>query len=206
MISGAEWGAAFGAAFASVESFKNLNDGYGFGTNDGRFNKLAKDAVSFTEEGAIVNPVKAQRALDFWEKRFGGPDLTYTGRRFNETLTDANGNIGIHEKSFLSGPKALRSDIVHEYGHYYKDVNWKDGKVGESSYKEHFKPKNPDFNGDGINGYKNAIDNAGKYHINGSVLKNKVVEFYQGYAYQRIYNPDAWKRWGNMFKLIPTRF
>jgi RHS repeat-associated protein len=196
-LSGAEWGGALAAISSGVESFKNLNSGYGFGTNDGRFNQLVNESVISKTGSGLVDAVKAQKALDFWELRFGGPHLTYDPLGTSPNTTPL-GKISMVEKSFIEGPGSLRRSIAHEMGHYLFNVNW-DNKVGGSiSNPKWINLDQTQYGGDGVFGYRNAINNWGKYHIGYDAISR---------GRSAIYVTPAWKNFGvsKWFHGLPGR-
>jgi RHS repeat-associated protein len=195
---GALYGAATGAIFATVQStsqsIKNYREGYGFGTHDGVFNRMVDEAVV---DGA-VDARKAQKALDFWTDRFGGPalDLGHGGDSWTY-YNDYNNRITVHisEQRFLGGGVSVRRSIAHEHGHYVKNVVWQDGKVGGTAID--FKSgKKAAFNGHGWDGYRETVRYSGRYHIG-----KKTIEGYgQGLTdLQRAHYSHAWSQYPTQY-------
>lgn len=199
IISGAIAGGLFATAQSGYESVKNAIDGYGFGTNDGVFNSMVKDAVS----NSTVDAGKAQDALDFWQQRFGGPTLTYAGTGASPS-TSVTGQITITGPSFIAGSSTVRRSIAHETGHYINNLNWDNKEVGSTISNPKFINLDRSFyGGDGIYGYRNAIINAGKYHVSLSAISigssNGLTSPFVKPAWED-FNFTKW------FDLIPRRF
>ena len=193
-LVGAAFGGGLAAGFSTVESIKNAKDGYGFGTNDGRFNKMTREAVS----GGTVNATKAQDALDFWVLRNGGPKLNYTST--GSPSTDIYGNIKISGQKFIDGVGHVRRSIAHEMGHYINNVNWDNGLVGGKVSNPKWVNLNRSvFRGDGTYGYHGAIKNAGRYHVGLGAISDGITAPLVAPAWQGF----GWRKW---WHLIPRRY
>ncbi len=193
-LQGGILGGVFATGISAIESIKNSNDGYGFGTNDGRFNKLVKESVS----GNIVNAVRAQRALDFWTLRNGGPNLNFVASGSSKTTT--TGRIKISGVKFQDGVGHVRRTIAHEMGHYINNINWDNGEVGGTiSNPRWINLDRTKFLGDGTFGYNSAIKNAGRYHVGYRAISNGISS--------PLVAP-AWRQYGisKWWNLIPRRF
>ena len=74
MLYGAAIGGAFAFGQSTIQSINNYSDYGMFGTNDGVFNRMVDDAFTgnTTTGTYVIDQVKAQKALDFWQARNGG--------------------------------------------------------------------------------------------------------------------------------------
>ncbi|MDR2840905.1 MAG: hypothetical protein LBV75_06535 [Paludibacter sp.] len=203
-------GGAFASVTSGIEAYGNYQDGYGFHTNDGVFNKMTNDAFTGNAVAGTytIDPTKAQKALDFWQARNGGPILTFKPGQLKGS-TDVYGNIGIGEGAFVGGQKAVREQISHEMGHYINNVNWDNGIVGGKVSNPNFINTNASFGNDGTYGYYGAIKNAGQYHSGYSIISNNTYDR-PGTSWY-VMNPHksaAWQSfgWTKWFYLIPRRF
>jgi len=193
-LKGAAIGASATFAYNLPGAIKNAKGGYGFNTNMGSFDNLAKDAVS----GGVVDPVKAQGALDFWADRFGGPTLNFTTTGSPSTST--TGTVKITGQKFIDGVGHVKRAIAHETGHWVHNLNWDGGKVGGTiSSPKFINLDRSVFGGDGVYGYHTAIKKAGKYHIGYKAISNGRGAF-------RV--APAWNSFGSSkwWHLIPRRF
>ena len=221
---GAVMGFFFSSAQSLGESIGNYNDYGTFGTNDGVFDEMVQDAVVKNDDGTfyidnnrqlVIDESKAQKALDFWTDRKGGPKLSYTAN--NNGSTSVYGDISIGKGAFLMGPQGVRQQICHEMGHYINNINWDEGKVGGTiSDPKLINVQDKYFDGkrfDGVDGVYHSIENSGDYHIGYKILRNKGGK-YSYYIVNNypiaIGNPireSAWKDY-NVLKywyLIPKR-
>jgi RHS repeat-associated protein len=208
------WGAAIGFAFAfgqsTIESINNYHDYGMFETNDGVFNKMADDAFTgnSTTGTYSIDPVKAQKALDFWQIRNGGPSLSFAPGQLNGN-TDLYGKIKIGEGAFVGGHNAVREQISHEMGHYLKNVNWDKKLIGGKVLNPTFINKSSQYGGDGIYGYNGAIEGAGKFHTGLKMVSSNT--YYRPGTLWYISNPyrsNVWQSYGmkKWFYLLPNRF
>ena len=94
-LSGALIGAGSAFLYNLPQAVNNYQDGFGFETNIAAFKNAANEAI----EGGIVDNNKANRALDFWMDRFGGPKL-YRNKLVPFTDPD-NGRIYSTDPAFL---------------------------------------------------------------------------------------------------------
>lgn len=198
MLQGMLYGGIAGGVFAAItslpESLKNWKEGYGFGTNIGRFSKMVGGAVS----GGTVDSMRAQDALDFWANRFGGPQLNYSAT--GSPSTSVTGRITISGQKFIDGVGHVKRAIAHEMGHYVHNLNWDNGEVGGAISNLRFINLDRSmYNGDGIYGYNSAIMNVGRYHIGYSAISNGLTAPLVAPAWQN-YGLSKW------FQLIPKRF
>ena len=221
---GAAMGFFFSSAQSLAESVGNYNDYGMFGTNDGVFDRKVRASLCRDSETGkfilgddglpIVDAGKAQEALDFWQNRFGGPELTYQSNFGGKTTP--SGSIYIGRETFLLGTSNVRAQISHEMGHYLDDIQWA-GVPGESEItdKSCFKPTQEKYfaNGkyDGTNGHYNAIKASGKNHVKyGSIAYNDQKFYVNGELKCTFSNPNrksawsdfGWKKW---YYLIPRR-
>lgn len=157
------YGAASGAGGAAAQSFGemaiNAHDGYGWYTNEGTSRRLVADATA----GGNVDPVKAQAAINFVQKRYGmsGVNMTFDNTPGAYGTTDLNANIKIGEAAFSSS-SMLKATMVHEYGHAMENVI-----VGQRFVL----PNRAAWNyNDGTTGYSYEIRNSGRMHISPSAL------------------------------------
>jgi RHS repeat-associated protein len=208
---GMAWGAASGMAFASItsgiESIQNAKDGYGFGTDIGRFNKMVK-------EGDF------QESLNFWSFRNNGPSMVVGSENNTDLFT---GNISIARSSFENGPHAARAAIAHEWGHYYNDIVWSivdiDPSLDGIDFRisgrpaNHVKAFSSSIGDVSMSGYDYAMKQSGKFHIGLKWIKGgtKYYNSFSGdYAYRYFpYNELHWKRSYGLekwFHLLPRRF
>ena len=193
------------AVSSTIESLKNLRDGYGFGTDDGRFNYLLREANDATAKNLKfpmpggVNYSKAKRAAEFWNLRFGGPKVKFSplgGYNFGRPMVDQFNEIDIPYNEIRFGPRNIRSTIAHERAHVFKTMIWENGR---------FIPDlstviNTDIiPGHGTIGYFDAIRDAGKFHTGFRILIDKINH--------TEWNKDAWKAfgWKKWLYQIPLR-
>ncbi len=205
-LRGAAWGAAFAAVTSTVESIKNSKEGYGFGTNTGRLNKMAREYRSSV--GTPNEAVIANRAIGFAQKRFGmnGVSMTYDPAEPDFGSTDLpTGDISIGPAAYKNG-SYLKATMVHEYGHSVYDRvidatgNWS-WKYNSSNWSS----ANPTINVDGPVGYSMEIANAGRLHLTPGTLgsgDNPLWSNYSMYLDMRNNNFLNFK-W---LYLIPQRF
>ncbi len=203
ILSGAAIGGAFAFANSFAESINNLSDGYGFGTNVGRFNKMIQNG-------------KYQAALDFWSQRFNGPAMTVGESNYTDLKT---AKISISKKTMSKSPKAARVAIAHEWGHYYDDIEWnlvdldpslKGEKMvfrpGPAKHIGRFRPFIGDFSMSGLN---NAIVNSGKFHTGLYWIKGG--PWIPGGSFPSRYfpfNPRGWRKFNfkKWYHVLPKRF
>ncbi len=207
-------GAAIGGVMALIQSTSQSIENYReygiFDTNDGTFNKLVNDAFieNPTTRSYSIDEIGAQRALDFWQARNGGPTLTYAPGQTNGK-TDVYGNIKIGEGAFVGGHRAVRQQISHEMGHYIHNVNWDNGIVGGTVSDPGFINVDATYGGDGIYGYNHAIKSTGKYHTGFKMISQETYR--RPGTLWKISNPyrnDAWKSYDlrKWLYLLPRRF
>lgn len=187
-------GGTFAAVTSGIESYKNWEDGYGFGTDKGVFNKLTKDARLASGMDKIN---KAQNALNFWTKRYGGAYMLYDPNETSASTT-MDGWIKIGPGKFHENH--LQRTIVHEQGHYFKDLLWQNNKPGTFSLGS-WRDNSGTYGGDGKIAYQFAIRNSGRFNISMKALRdvNQITS---------TYSLSAWKDFGVLkyFQNIPHRF
>jgi hypothetical protein len=210
MLYGAAIGGAFAFGQSTIQSINNYSDYGMFGTNDGVFNRMVDDAFTgnTTTGTYVIDQVKAQKALDFWQVRNGGPNLSFASGQSNGN-TDVYGKIKIGDGAFVGGHRAVREQISHEMGHYLNNVNWDKGIVGGKVTNPKFINLNSQYGGDGIYGYNGAIESTGKYHVGLKMISNGT--YYRPNTLWYVSNPyrnTAWQtyNWTKWFYLIPHRF
>ncbi|MFV1883202.1 MAG: RHS repeat-associated core domain-containing protein [Balneola sp.] len=190
--------------FNLPEAIQNTRDGFGFNTDIGSFQKAAKEAVS----NGVVDPSKAQRALDFWVDRFGGPKLSYiptknsSGGLNASNVNPRTGDVSISGVNFIQGPKHVTRTIVHESAHYYKSIVWTSGP-GSSTNGFRIEGAGEIGNPHGTIGYYDAIKEAGRYNIGyHAVAKGS------GNGFTSPLVPVAWKSfgWKKWLYQVPVRF
>lgn len=185
MIYGAAIGGAFAAGQLTIESIKNYNQGYGFGTNVGRFNYLVRNTQEAHEMRNINDFNNAFSRLNaFGSSRFGfNPNASFI--ESGSSSTDLFGQFGI---SFYyrtntgdlirrSGA-SIRRSYVHESDHlknifYHRAVFDKDkGKfLDPEPYffrgNDLWTPTNNlgGLENHGTVGYFKAIEMSGKFHL-----------------------------------------
>lgn len=204
-------GGAFAALTSLPEAIRNYNDGYGFGTDLGRFKALTTKSVTGWNDAAGLyefDAEKMQKALDFWESRFGGPQLEFINVDDGGAETDMRtGRITIDRAAASQGSKGLKRSIVHETGHYNRSIIWKDGKVGGTPtgrWRYDDVPGIEETKRHGSIGYYDAIKGSGKYHIGlkggiagGSLHRMRTIG---EKAYWQSFGPTKW------FYAVPRRF
>jgi RHS repeat-associated protein len=209
-FQGAGVAAAIGGGFAAltswIEANRNFEDGYGFGTNKGIENSMIKEyraAVGTTNEAA-----KANTLISFVKKRYGmlnanfmyDQSSSFTSGAFGVTPPVLTNDIYVDPSAFGS-TSLLKATMVHEYGRLILDkiiangvVNW---AYPAGSYTNSL--GNAILTADGPLGYAQEIYNAGRLHINPSILKpqqlNPLYSIWNGNRY-------GWK----LFHLLPRRF
>ena len=199
---GAALGAGLTFAYNLPNAIKNAKDGFGFRTNIDAFKNAADEAVI----DGVVDNAKAQRALDFWTDRFGGPKL-YRMKMLNRMspFTDpTSGKIYITDLPFLQGGDHVASTIIHETAHYYKSIRWKNGVGSTGSTDMYVEGLDiiPD-NGHGTIGYYDAIRQSGKYNISYKTLNGTPKNGLVGNFDKKAWNSFGWKKW---WYNIPRRF
>lgn len=207
MLYGAVIGGAFATATSSIESFNNLKDGYGFGTDYGRFSSITRSG-------------NYQDALDYWHARYGGGIMALGSENYTDLYT---GEISISKSTFQKGPNAARVAIIHEQGHYTKDIVTeitfsKGTKSDLPAIEVNLKPRSglkwsPQIGDFSMSGYNNVMNNSGKYNIGLKWIKggdkyfNTIGNYYTGRYFP--YNELHWKKSFGLekwFNLIPRRF
>ncbi len=156
----------FSVVTSGIEAYKNWQDGYGFGTNTGRLDKMVDDySKSIGTSNELTN---ANRAIGFVQKRYDlgaaffsyNPTLSAYGRTFKAT-----GLIDIGKRAFISS-SMLKATMIHEYWH--ATVDRFTGLLGAAEWNY----------GDGIGAYSSEIMNSGRMHISSSALSK--VTFSEG--------------------------
>jgi hypothetical protein len=143
----------------------------------------------------------------------------------DESFTNLmTGEISIGESVFGKGPRAVRTAIAHEWGHYYNDIILDvvdidpslDGIELQTKIKpaDHVRKRISSQIGDmSMSGYNNAMKNAGKFHIGLKWIKGG-TKYYNSFtgklAYRYFpYNELHWTKSFNFSKwyyLLPRRF
>jgi hypothetical protein len=204
-LKGAAIGAGTTFAFNLPGAIQNSKAGFGFNTDIGSFQNAAKDAVS----GGVVDPIKAQRALDFWTDRFGGSGLNYvstyksSGAPQSSHVNPSTGDINISGVNFIQGPKHVTRTIVHESAHYYKSITW---SAGPGSTPTGFRTEGVAAMGGaphGTIGYYDAIRGAGKYNMGYSALAKVAANGFGSPLAPVAWKSFGWKKWWHQ---IPKRF
>jgi hypothetical protein len=213
MLYGAAIGGAFAFGQSTIESFKNLKDYNMFGTNDGVFNQMVDHSTNIVNGKTYVNEQRAQKALDFWTDRFGGPHMDYSDNTLislsnNKTqVNSVTGKVEIGASKFLGGSGHVRRAIAHEHGHYYDDVVWLNNQVGGKALGR-WHDNSGYYGGDGLLGYHHAIENSGKYHIPLSALidSNQLTSYYSSSAWTNYALRSGKSGWLRYLYYIPRRF
>lgn len=148
----------FAAITSMAEAVRNIEDGYDFGTDHGIFNRLFKDARG----AAGVDPIKAQAALDFWNRRFGGAHMLFDQAE-SAASTSPLGVIRIGPSKFTTANN-LRRSIVHEQGHYFRDLLWANNRPGGTSLGI-WRDNTGAYNNDGSIAYNFVIRYSGRFNI-----------------------------------------
>ena len=203
ILEGALIGGIIGGALAittsGIEMYKNKKDGYGFRTDTGVVKKLVKEAVNIH---GVVDPAKAQRAIDYVRSKFGmeGVRMTYDNTLVGAYgITDPlTGDITIGNLAFKSAD-LLKATTVHELGHSLLDrVLDSSGSFIDWAYPQGaFNTTNSTLSDDGPLGYAQEIYNAGKMKIGISTLNS-------------VDNP-LWSQWNKgwlnkILYTVPARF
>lgn len=193
-MTGAITGAAFAAVTSGIEMVRNYKDGYGFRTNTG----VVKNLVRQANVNGSIDPVAAQRAIDYVTTKYGmnGAKFTYDPNESDYGVTSpTTGNITIGPAAFKSA-SFLNATAVHELGHSILDrVLDSSGNFTGWAYPQgSFPSSNATLSTDGPLGYAQEIYNAGRLHIGIGALQPQ-------------YNP-LWSQWGwsKIFHTIPMRF
>ena len=199
-----------GATFAYnlPDAIQNSKAGFGFNTDIGSFQNAAKDAVS----GGFVDAAKAQRALDFWTDRFGGPSLNYisttssvTGKLQASHVNQFTGDVNISGVNFIQGSKHVTRTIVHETAHYNKTLIWHGGKVGGKPTGRIHTEGVAAMGGapHGTIGYYDAIRGAGKYNMGYSAVAKASANGFSSPLAPVAWKSFGWKKW---LYQVPRRF
>ncbi len=195
---------AFATISSGIEALRNYKEGYGFGTNVGRLNRMIGDYNA--AKGTAREAATVQRAMDFVQKRYG---LKGTSFSFDRNLGDYGSTDGFTGDVTI-GPDALRNasflkaTMIHEYYH----SNDRELLFGIWGFK--LDPTIDAWNyNDGVGAYANEIKNSGKMHISIATLKYHTFGYFNGVPGFDFANP-VWFRSGivkaRWFYLLPRRF
>ncbi|MGC9353312.1 MAG: RHS repeat domain-containing protein [Mariniphaga sp.] len=215
--NGMLYGAAIGGAFAfgqsTIESVKNMEAGYGFGTDVGRFNHYAK-GVQEAFENSNMSDLQSNLGIlnNIGESRFGtNPNVQFIASGSSKTMPDGQLGVSFFQRNQAGNfirrtGNSIRRSYVHESAHVSNIIttgvkyNASTNKmVAEKGFYKGNRLLVPNGRGQMINhgtvGYYDAIRLSGKYHL-------KAVEsLYPGTGI-------AWKSYGFMkyIHLIPLRY
>ena len=165
-------GGAFAAISSGIESYKNWQDGYGFGTNTGRLNNMIEEFKNSI--GTSSEIAQGSRAIGFVQKRYGLNDaaISFNASDPDFGSTSLNGNISIGKAAFESS-SMLKATIIHEYWHSTVD------RVFQSGSWSFITDRPAPWNyGDGVGAYASEIKNSGRMHISSNALSK--VSFLRG--------------------------
>src|SRR6185295_17791224 len=98
------------------------------------------------------------------------------------TVRDGKAIVLIPMSNFYKTARYLRYGIVHEWGHYLKDVVYDTKGIPTTMTKIHTDV----IENDGISGVYHAIRNSGKYHVSLRELLNSDYPLH----------PKAWHKYG----------
>ena len=190
---GFKTGALFGAGFAAVsslpESIRNMKDGYGFGTDAGRFNKLIEESVSldYSDVTYSFDQAKITELMEFTSQRFN-IHIDKFNPNTNSYYNFRADELVLGGKSLVGGTGLAKLSIVHENAHRLFPTVLEGTNI---------------IPGHGTVGYFDAIRESGKFHIG-----YKAVAQGNGRIYTAPLQNTAWKNFGfkKWFHLLPQRF
>ncbi len=192
-LNGGIAGGAFAALTTLPEAIRNYNDGCGFNTNDGVFDRMVRESVT----NGTVDVAKAQDALDFWSVRNRHPKmLVVDGGSPHVSRFDLMPKIP--KGVFKEGPGLVRLSIAHEIGHLNNFTYNERGEVIEDRRTGTYY-----FDAHGKEGYFDAIETAGRYRIPVRMLSHNNIG-----SFSNPYLETAWKLYGpkKWLHVIPRRF
>jgi len=166
-------GGAFAAVTSGIESVRNDNDGYGFGTNKGRLDAMIDDYNSAV--GPSNKLTTGNRAISFVKDRYG-----LSNANFSFNLNESNfgstalssGDISIGSAAFQSS-SIFKATMIHEYWHSTVDRVLQNGRWSFALDRQGYWN-----NQDGVGAYASEIRNAGRMHISSKALSQ--VSFLRG--------------------------
>ncbi len=198
-LNGGKFGDGFkkGALIGGVATFaynlpqaiQNAVDGYGFGTNMGRWNKLIKESVTVDKaaETWIINKDKILQLVKFTKERYS---IAINGflEGDNSKYIFSTDELLLGEYSLVSGVSMTKNGLIHENYHRIYGPKLEGTDI---------------IRGHGTVGYNDSIREAGKYHIN-----FKATALGKGYKFKSPFQNKAWKAYGakKWLHLIPRRF
>jgi len=210
---GMMWGAASGMAFASItsgiEAIQNAKDGYGFGTDIGRFNKMSNTIQETFLQEKFIDPSIMNSFNEFTNSRFGlTTNFEFSVIKSSSTLDGQAGagffdlytNIDGSQELVKRSGAAIRRSMLHEDAHLRNIITTVDGKgPGSDVWRSFRKGGELNISGDnhGTVGYYDAIKNAGKLHIGFKIVESNRPG--TSIAWQQF----GWKKW---IYSIPRRF
>lgn len=210
-------GGAFAAITSGLESYRNMHEGYGFGTNDGRITKMLKDK-------------NYNGAIDFIKKRFGMNNANwhteYGGKAYEKDLKgntvaaitqlnpkadELDVTTGFSTYSIKSA-NALKGTVAHEYGHFRNfrkiDGIWQSPNSGFTGF----------FLEEFVDGYQNEINMASSMHISPNHL-GRTIKIPDNFLPHITSSGKIWPAgiipgnpvWANhgffrIFRTVPTRY